>query len=141
MVNVSGSRSAVADAQRDMARETQLDEEKMGMEDNVRIEAKHDYSPVGVGQIPTIAGGRTNIANVNACARAKRDASLNRDNGTTGNCRSAWTVVMAGSTRQNHSRSATERRRYRYSLQDGRAQPSHSYSERLVAAHVAVRSC
>jgi hypothetical protein len=46
MVNVSGSRSAVADAQRDMPRETQLDEERMGMEDDVRIEAKHDYSPI-----------------------------------------------------------------------------------------------
>ena len=46
MVNVSGSRSAVADAQRDMPRETQLDEEKIGMEEDVRIEAKHDYSPI-----------------------------------------------------------------------------------------------
>ena len=46
MVNVSGSRSAVADAQRDMPRETQLDEEKIGMEEGVRIEAKHDYSPI-----------------------------------------------------------------------------------------------
>jgi hypothetical protein len=37
MVNVSGSRSAVADAQRDMPRETQLDEEKIGMEEDVRL--------------------------------------------------------------------------------------------------------
>jgi hypothetical protein len=37
VVNVSGSRSAVADAQRDMPRETQLDEEKIGMEEDVRL--------------------------------------------------------------------------------------------------------
>jgi hypothetical protein len=29
-----------------MPRETQLDEEKIGMEEDVRIEAKHDYSPI-----------------------------------------------------------------------------------------------
>jgi hypothetical protein len=46
MVNVSGSRSAVADAQRDMPRETQLDDEKIGMEEEVRIEANTITHPL-----------------------------------------------------------------------------------------------
>jgi hypothetical protein len=46
VVNVSGSRSAVADAQRDMPREMQLDERRRLEWKDVRIEAKHDYSPI-----------------------------------------------------------------------------------------------
>src|SRR5258705_2293966 len=80
MVNVSGSRSAVADAQRDMPRETQLDEEKIGMEEGVRIEAKHDYSPIEAEAIE------------DRLCEYNRGAAGAHDGRTLGHMRRAWFI-------------------------------------------------